>query len=259
MVVGASLVILALIVAAVPVVRLVHLALDGQLDFGQVLMGIVMYVGLLAMVVGGPTPMKIVALLLIIASAVLIPLVSGMGEVWALRRMDDERFEAYARALERNPMDPVARIALARELYKRGDVRQAVEHLEWTLQQYPRLAVHHQTDLDNWKRELGDEPGPAFIYCHICHAEAEPEAQFCPQCGAPFGTLASVQQSIRREGGIVRVVRGWIIGVPAIMLGLFVLLELPAIVAAPIIIAILAVAAWLFLKWVGGEIGRHVE
>ncbi len=40
------------------------------------------------------------------------------------------------------------------------------------------------------------------------------------------------------------------------MLAVFVVLELPSILAGPIIIAALVVGAWLFLRWASGELGK---
>lgn len=242
----------ALILAALPAIRLLHMGIDGQVEMGQVVIGLFLYLVLIVSVAAGPGPLKVAALVLIFLSAVVLPVAGRVAAERDMKRIDDDRLRAYTAALERNPMDPVARIALAEELYRRGDVQQAIEHMEWTLQQYPRLAVQHQTTLDTWRREVATGGQPEFIICHICHAENPAEATFCGQCGAPFTTAVGMWQRIQMEGGPKAILRGWIIGVPVVMLGLFVLLELPAIVAAPIIIAMLIVGAWLFLRWVGG-------
>jgi len=254
-----QLALLALILAAIPAVRLIHLAIDGQLEAGPVLIGLFLYLALIVSVAGGPGPIKVAALALILLSTLLMPLLSGMQAERERRQIDDERFEAYVSALERNPMDPVARVALAEELHKRGDVQQAIAHLEWVLQEFPKLATQHRATLDSWKRELEEAEAPEFIYCHMCHAEVPAGTSVCPQCGAPFATSAGILERIRAEGGVKAILRAWIVAVVAVMLGLFVLLEVPAIVAAPILMAILIVGAWLFLRWVAGDIGRPAD
>lgn len=251
--------VLGLVIAAIPAVRLVHMAIDGQLEFGQVLIALFLYMVLIVAVATGPSAVKIGALLLIIFSAVMMPVLSKASAERDLHRIDEERLQAYVAALERNPRDPVARIALAEELAKRGDLAQAIEHLEWTLAEYPKLSMQHQATLDSWKRELRTEETPQTIFCHICHAEQPANATQCSECGAYFGTVSEMRRRIRIEGGPKTILRGWIIGVPLFLIAAFVVLELPAIVAAPIVLASLIVGAWLFLRWVGGDLGRSAE
>lgn len=250
---------LALIIAAIPVVRLIHLAIDGQLDVGLVAGGIFLYIALIASVAAGPSAIKVGALLLILVSAALLPVYSSIHAEVETRQIDDGRLRAYVAALDRNPMDPVARIALAEELEKRGDVEQAIEHMEWALREYPKLTMMHQSTLDSWKRQVERRDLPDAFFCHICHAEQAPGATMCSECGAMFGTVEGVRQRILREGGPRAIVRGWIVVVPVVMLTVFALLELPSIVAGPIIIAALCIGAWLFLRWVGGDIGRPMD
>jgi len=256
---GVPLAALALIIAAIPVIRLVHLAIDGQLDVGLVIAGGFLYIALVVSVAAGPSAVKVGALVLILVSAVLFPFFSGVSADVENKRMDDARMQAYAAALERNPADPVARIALAEELEKRGDVDQAIEHLGWTLREFPKLSIQHQATLEAWKREVARRGVPQTFFCHMCHAEQLPGATMCSECGAMFGTMDGVRQRVIREGGPRVILRAWIIGVPVIMLALFLLLELPSIIAGPIILASVCVGAWLFLRWVGGDIGRPMD
>lgn len=251
--------VLGLIIAAIPAVRLVGMAIEGQLDAGPVIIALFLYIVLIAAVASGPGPIKVGALALIVLSAVMLPLAGKVQADRDLARIDDERLRAYADALERNPDDPVARIALAEELAKRGDIQQAIEHMEWTLQTYPKLSRQHQATLQAWKRQVAEQATEMPVICHVCHAEQPPGATQCSQCGAQFGAVAEVRRRIIIEGGPKTILRGWIIGVPLFILGSFVLLELPAIVAGPIILGAVAVGAFLFLRWVGGDIGRPMD
>jgi len=256
---GVPLAALALIVAALPLVKLIHLAIDGQIDAGLVAIGGLMYLALIAGVIVGPAPVKVCGVGLIVLSAVFFFLYSQGSAQAGNRVIDDSRFDAYARAVERNPEDPVARIALAEELEKRGDVEQAIQHLEWVLSQHPRLGARHQVTLDMWRRQLARQGQPSSFFCHRCRAEQPPGADRCRECGVAFGTAVAMRERIAQDGGPIVILRAWIIGVPAALLAVFALMELPSIVAGPIILGTAIVAGWLFLRWVGGDMGHDTD
>jgi hypothetical protein len=259
MIAGVGLVVLGLILAAIPIVKLIHWAIDGGVDVGLVIIAIFLYIALLASVMAGPSIVKVAALLLILVSAVAMPVLGGAAAQVEMKQMDDERIHSYAAALERNPMDPVARIALAQELEKRGDLDQAIEHLEWVLKEFPRLAFQHQRTLDTWKRERERQGVPDIFFCHVCHAEQAPGTRQCTQCGALFGTAEAMRQRFLVEGGPKTIIKAWVILTVAIGVAMFVVLELPSIVAGPIIIATLIVGAVVFLRWVGGDLGKPAD
>lgn len=186
---GVQLAAFALILAAFPIIRLIRMAIDGELDGGMVALVIFLYLALIAAVAAGPSPVKMVALGFVAISLVGLPFLRSVAEARESRRMEDDRLRAYAAALERNPEDPVARIALAEELARRGDLVQAVEHMEWTLREHPKLAAQHQATLDDWRRRLETRPEVQVTICHMCHAEQPPDATHCSECGAAFGTV----------------------------------------------------------------------
>ncbi|NLI00623.1 MAG: hypothetical protein GX446_14145 [Chthonomonadales bacterium] len=256
---GVPLVVFALILSAIPVIKLIHWAIDGEIEGGLVAVALVLYLGLLVSVMAGPNVVKIVALVLILGGALAFPLLGSAASAKQVEQMSDERLRSYVIALESNPNDPVARIALAQELEKRGDVEQAIEHLEWVLKEHPRLAFQHQRTLESWKRQLERRDTPDFFYCHMCHAEQLPGATHCAQCGAAFGTAEGMRERLYREGGPKAVIRGFVVTVLVVGLGTLALLELPSIVAGPIILGALIVGAVLFLGWVGGDIGKPAD
>ena len=61
---------------------------------------------------------------------------------------------------------------------------------------------------------------------------------------------------ISEEGGPKVIIRGWLIVGTVVMVSLFLVLYLPAIIVGPIILATVVVMAVLFLRWVGGDMGR---
>lgn len=246
----------AMIVASIPILKLIGWWIEGSIEPGMALFAILLYVGLLAMIIGaGSVALGLIALLVILASAILMPYIGQITEQAQRKHIEDDRLQSYIRALEQNPMDPVARIALAEALYKRGETDQAIQHMEWTLQQFPRLSPRIRTQLASWKREQQRQGMERPIFCHMCHAENPPGVTHCHQCGAAFGTKSGILERLAREGGPRVVIRGWIVTATALLLACFALLYLPALIAGPIILGAVLVGAWLFLRWVGGDLG----
>ncbi len=250
-----SLLVGALLLAAIPVIRLITWWVDGQVDAIVAVLAIVVYMTMLVAVVSGPTPVKLVVFLELAVSAVGIPLFSRLSDASALKGMETSKVDAYMAALERDPTDPVPRIAMAEVLAKRGDLAGAVQQMEWVVQQYPRLALHHKAQLDSWRRELANPAGAGWVICHMCHAENAPGATMCSQCGAMFGAREGMVQRIYREGGPKLVIRSMVIGNLSLLLAIYLMLTLPAIIAGPIVLAGVLVGAWLFMRWVGGDLG----
>ena len=85
--------------------------------------------------------------------------------------------------------------------------------------------------------------------------ENAPGATMCSQCGAMFGAREGMVQRIYREGGPKLVIRSMVIGNLSLLLAIYLMLTLPAIIAGPIVLAGVLVGAWLFMRWVGGDLG----
>lgn len=245
----------ALIIASIPVVKLIGWWVEGAIEPILALVGILLYIALLGGVIGAPSGLKILILIVLIISAVLTPLFGQISDQAQNARLEAFRVQQYAEALERNPMDAAARIALAEALHKRGELDRAIEHLAWTLQQFPALSLRVWPQLESWKREKERMGRPRPLFCHQCRAENLADATHCSACGAAFGIRRGIEQRVWQEGGPRVVIRGWIVTATVLMLSCFVLLILPIEVAAPVILATCLVGAWLFLRWVGGDMG----
>ncbi|MCC6730772.1 MAG: tetratricopeptide repeat protein [Chthonomonadales bacterium] len=256
---GVYAVALGLIIASIPVVKLIRWWIDGGVDGGLAAAGILLYFGLLAGAMAADSALKVIVVLVLLASAIVGPALESAWSAKQLRRMEDDDLDRYVRVLEGNPEDPVARIALAECLFKRGHIEQAIEHMRWTLERHPRVGHAHRAQLDYWLRERERQSTPAPLICHMCHAENPPGAPRCVSCDAPFGSRQAMREGIARDGGPVRILRGWIVVGSTMLVSMFALIELPAIVAGPIIVGALIVGAWTFLRWVGGDLGRAVS
>src|SRR5205085_12241162 len=132
---------------------------------------IFMYFVLIIMAASAPAALAMLIFVIILVSAILAPVFGKASDHVQLARIESNRMEQYARALEENPMNPAARIALAECLYKRGEVEHAIEHMTWTLGQFPSMSMRVRPQLESWKRERERVGVPQPIFCHECLAE----------------------------------------------------------------------------------------
>ncbi len=252
---GVFLVVAALIVASVPIYKLMGWWVEGAVEPILAGVGMALYIALIGGVMGAPSAINVVLIVVLVISAALTPIFGQVSDRVQMGRIDDHRLHSYSRALEDDPMNHPARMGLAEALYKKGDLDSAIEHLSWTLEQAPKLSMRIRPQLDSWKREKERIGAPQWIVCHQCYAENMPATERCEKCGAAFGTRAGVQQRVWREGGPKVVIRAWITTSLAIIIACGLFRYLPTIIAGPLIVATLLVGVFLFLKWAGGDMG----
>jgi len=247
--------VMALIVASYPIIKMIGWWMDGGAELLLAIISIFMYLTLVAFTMAAPAGIAILIFVIIVVSAIAAPIYGQMSEQVQHNRIDNDRLTAYARALEENPMNAAARMALAEALYKKGQMDLAIEHMEWTLQQFPALGMRIRPELDSWKRDRQRIGVAQPIFCHRCQGENHPESTSCVECGAPFGTRAGMNYALAREGGPKVVIRAWITTATVLILAITLLAVIPIQYAAPIILASVIVGAWLFLRWASGDMG----
>ena len=244
-----------LIFGSFPAIRMIGWWSEGTIDGGMAFIAICLYVGLLISATMLPLFFGIIILVVLLSSAILVPAFSKVSETHQLKTIDKERIQRYTDALERNPMDHAARLAYAEALYKEGDHEEAITHMEWLLSAAPSLSMRVRPQLESWRRakeRIGMRPP---IICHRCHAENPFNAEICENCSVAFGTVRGMKQSIHYDGGPKVVIRAWLVSATAIMVAIFTIVILPSIIAGPIILGTIIVSVWLFLRWVGGDMG----
>ena len=252
---GVFLVVAALIVASVPVYKLVGWWVEGAVEPILAAVGIALYISLIGGVMGAPSAIKIVLVVILVVSAALTPIFGQVSDKVQIDRMAEQKIHSFSRVLEADPRNFPARMALAEALYKKGQLDTAIEHMQWTLEQSPKLSMRIRPQLESWKREKERVGAPQLIMCHLCYAENLPGSLRCEQCGAEFGTRAGMEQRIWREGGPKVVLRAWITTSLAVIIACGIFLYLPSIIAGPLIVATMIVSFFLFLKWAGGDMG----
>lgn len=256
---GVILIPLGLVIAAYPLLQIIRWWIDGEIEPGVAVGAIFLYIVLIASVMAGPSPLKLAVLVVLILSTLAMPAMTAIVASRQNQRMEDDRVRAFTTVLERNPMDAVARVALAEELARRERIDEAIEQMEWVLQRFPRLQGSHGYQLESWRRARDRRGMPEPIFCHMCNAENPGDAVLCATCGAMFGTKTGMVQKVWRDGGPRRVLRAWLVTSGALTSAAFLLTVaphfLPIEVIGILVIATVLVAAFLFLRWVGGEIG----
>jgi len=245
----------ALIVATFPVLKMIGWWMDGGAEPGIAMVSIFMYFVLIAMMTASPAWLAVLIFVLICASALLAPVMGKVSDKRQHRQIDDIRVQGWAAILERDPGNHAARIALAEVLRKRGDYDLAVQHMEWIIRQSPQMSLRVRPQMDAWIREKQRIGAPKPIICHECHAENPSWVTECETCGAQFGTRAGMAHGIRLAGGPKAVIRTWIVASGSIIAVILFFGFLPIEYATPLAVATLMVGFWLFLRWVGGDLG----
>lgn len=262
-VVGVCMITCGLVISSYPIIKLMGWIADGGVEPAAGVVAILLYLGLIGAVMAAPTAGKVVLLVLILVSSILMPYFGRVSDNVQNRQMEENAFNQLASAVERDPLNSPARMELARMLRKRGELDLAIEHMEWTLQRFPRLGFRVKSELDTWKRERERVGVPQPVFCHKCLSENPWNATQCYQCGAMFGTGAAIKQSVEMEGGPKRVIRGWVVTAAVLNIVCFSLIYLPRFlpieVTGVVIISSVIVGAWLFLRWAGGDMGTVGE
>ena len=244
------------IVGSYPVIRIMGWWSEGTVEGGVAFIGILTFVGLLISAVMMPPVLAFTAIGLILLASAVLPIMSKFSDQRQLNQMEEDKYDKFASVLEKEPMDFPARLGLAEALHKRGQLKEAIEQLEWVLAAAPSLGLRIKPQLESWKRELGRVGQMALIFCHKCRAENPPMATHCIECHTAFGTRKGIKQGMDYDGGPVTIIRGWVVGSSMVLIVMFVVFcQLPSIVAGPIILGSIIVAIWLFLRWVGGDMG----
>ena len=245
----------ALIIAAIPAIKMVGWWLDGGAEPWMAITSIFMYIVLIATMVAVPAWLAFLIFALICISAVAAPLLGKVSDKKQHQKIDDIRVQGWGAILERDPMNHAARIALAEVLHKRGALDLAIQHMEWIIRQSPQMSLRVRPTMDGWIREKDRMGAPKPIICHECHGENPHWVTECELCGAQFGARAGFAQGIRLAGGPQAVIRTWIVTAGSIIAVVLFFGFLPIEYAAPLALATIMVGFWLFLRWVGGDLG----
>lgn len=254
---AATMLVMCLLIGSYPIVKMIGWWVEGSIDPLLAVLSIFLFAVLTVSATMMPFGAALLILLLFAGCALAVPVVGQVSDEFQLRRMEQARIDRYVQVLEKEPMNHPARTGLAEAMHKKGEIDLAIQHMEWVLQQSPSLSFRYKPMLDSWRREkernIANAPPP--VICHRCHAENMWNATSCERCAVAFGTRTGVMQQVHYQGGPKVVIRGWIVTATTATIALFAFLMLPSIIAGPLILSTIIVAAWLFMRWVGGDMG----
>ena len=244
-----------LIMSAVPLIQLTRLWIDGGIDPFVGLVTLCLYIVMLIAMVTAPPPLNILVFIIMLITAIGSPWFRQVCENRENSQINEKELDQLICALADDPMNGAVRISLAKRLYSMGRLEAAIEQMEWLLNEFPGMSGRFRPQLETWRREKARQGKLSFLICHQCNAENNPQATECEVCGVSFGMRSGILQRIHSEGGALFVIRGWLITVFTVIVITCLFLFLPIIYSAPLLLAAITVSAYLFLRWVGSDLG----
>lgn len=245
---GIMLFILGALLAAFPVYRFVGWWIEGSIAGGELAVLVCTYIGLMGLLlVSGSAWLAFMALILLVSGIAMVPWLGEMFNRRALRKMDEEEMYRARDALALNPENHIARVVLAEKLYKLGRLDEAIEHLEYAVENSPAISRLERGKLHSWKREQAFAQR-RLVLCPMCGTENPGEARRCIQCGSPIETFAALKEWAAQEHVVQKILRAWLTVMAVLTLLSFVFLLLPLEWQGLVTIAALIVGAWYFLN-----------
>jgi len=250
---GESLILFAIgaLLAGVPVYRFVGWWIEGSITGGELALFACTYIGLLGLLLASNSAwLAFMALLLLVSGVLMVPYIGDMFNRRALRKMDEEEMYRARDVLAADPDNHLARVVLAERLYKLGRLDEAIEHLEYAVENSPGISRLERGKLQSWKREQAYAERK-LVTCPMCGAENPGEARQCIQCGSPMESFSALKQWAAQEQVVQKVLRLWLTVMAILTLLGFVFYLLPRDIQGVVSIAALVLGGWYFLHRMG--------
>ncbi len=227
--------------ACVPTFYLFRWWTDATISGAEAVIGALVIAFLMLMMIA-PTPdsVKGMIFLMLLVLAVGTPFLYLKQLNASERQLVNEQEQVYRKAIESNPRNVAARVELARNLYPRGHVSEALYQMEAAIRLSPQTTDTAQRLLERWKSE---QAGVVIqkVICRFCHEATPMNQPECAACGRPQSTLREIRDDIASDfshslkiggligfglliaGGLLSLLNGWaanlliMIGVTALM------------------------------------------
>lgn len=181
----ASLLAFCLLVAAYPFYRVIGMWFEGELNGSEAVIYLTtLLLLLLGIIVSWGTPLWVLLFLALLVASVGVPLLTGLRDRRALRRMEDEDIRKFTATLHQQPRNTYARERLARIFLSRKEFDLARVHVKEALEVSPK-----ETTLERLRERIETEQRRAQYHlklCPKCASENAPEAGACLNCGFLF-------------------------------------------------------------------------
>lgn len=207
---------------AIWMVSLVHWTIQGELDLVVLVAAFFALVALGYATMNPPDPTWAPVLFgLVLGSILIFPIVRSAFSRRALEALEVERAEQAYATLRLSPNDLGARMKLARVLFAKGFVGEAVKVAEPALEGLPRRLIADEIrEFEAWRYQAKDPAlfrGTACLNCRTMNAPGE---IYCSKCGAAF-LLDALRGPFSRGGLGRKLIAAWalavllFIGIPA--------------------------------------------
>jgi len=241
---------------AVWVIAMVHWTVQGELDIVVLIAGFFAAIGLGYATMNPPDPAWSPVLFgLVVASIALFPIARVAFARRALEAMEVERAEQAYAYLRVSQNDLGARMKLARVLFAKGFVGEAIKIAEPALQGLPRRLVADEIrEFEAWRYQARDPAlfrGTACLNCRTMNAPGE---IYCSNCGAPF-LLDALRGPFSRGGLGRKLVAAWVLAI-LLFIGIPAASRLTGPGQAPALIGLQVVVGALFSWFALREKGR---
>lgn len=186
---------------AIWVVALVHWTVQGDLDIVVLVAGFFAAVALGYTTMNPPDPTWSPILFgLATGSIAVLPIARSAFARRAVEAMEVERAEHAYATLRLKPNDLGARMKLARVLFAKGFVGEAIKVAEPALSGMPRhLAADEIREFEAWRYQAKDPALFRGLPCLNCRTMNTPGEIYCSKCGAPF-LLDAIRGPFSRGG-----------------------------------------------------------
>ncbi|MBL8049258.1 MAG: hypothetical protein JNJ45_11325 [Chthonomonas sp.] len=189
-----------------------------------------------------------------VASLLAIPIIKSLTHARAMGSIHQDQIRGYCDTLRQRP-NPGTEFRVAASVWDTGDMRRAIAIGARVI---PDLHKAHfsqeHREFEHWQMRghiRADSLSGETQVCTKCGATTNLSAIFCASCGDTL-VLHSVTNS--SAGLVARLMLGWAITVGLIVGLPIVVVKLPGLAAIPVIVLVVAGAAYALVRLLGREV-----
>lgn len=188
-------IVFAMMVMAYPVYRVISLWIDHSLTSSEATLYLTALLFLfLGIIIGWGTPVGWLLLIALIIGCLGLPIINGMADKLALRKIEDADIRQFSETLREQPRNTYLHERLSRIFLSRGEWDLAMAHVKQALDISPedpgfkRLRERIETEQRRAEQRIK--------LCPKCFAENAAEAGACLRCGFRFTDPADLLRTL---------------------------------------------------------------
>ena len=177
----------AILLSLKPILGLVQAVVDDAIDIGLAILCFACWCGLIILMLNENGWMELFYFCVFCIIALSFTSIGNSVRKFQIARMDKEIYYNYIRQLKEDSTNVGARLHLSKTLYRMGRLSEAIEQMDWILENYPSLGTQYRTTLTSWKKEEARKIRPVTVFCDNCHESTPVGSPICIHCGADMG------------------------------------------------------------------------